>query len=172
MAQNDLLLPWLSVLDNVLLGFRLRGQKGVLAEERSKALSLLAQVGLAERAADLPDRLSGGMRQRAALARTLMEDRPVVLMDEPFAALDAITRYRLQALAAKLLAGRTIFLVTHDPLEALRLCDQVFVLAGPPTELHGPLEPTGTAPRPLDDPNLLAQQGEILALLLAGEEAA
>ena len=61
------------------------------------------------------------MRQRAALARTLMEDRPIVLMDEPFSALDAITRHRLQDLAAELLAGRTVLLVTHNPLEALRL---------------------------------------------------
>ena len=61
------------------------------------------------------------MRQRAALARTLMEDRPIVLMDEPFSALDAITRHRLQDLAAELLVGRTVLLVTHNPLEALRL---------------------------------------------------
>ena len=72
------------------------------------------------------------MRQRVALARTLMEDRPVVLMDEPFSALDAITRHRLQDLAAELLAGRTVLLVTHSPLEALRLGHRLYVLSGQP----------------------------------------
>ncbi len=78
----------------------------------------------------MPDALSGGMRQRVALARTLMEDRPVLMMDEPFSALDAITRVRLQSLAARLLAGRTVLLVTHDPLEAIRLGHRIHVLAG------------------------------------------
>jgi putative hydroxymethylpyrimidine transport system ATP-binding protein len=92
MAQSDLLLPWLSVLDNALLGYRLRGDAGALAVARPRARALLAEVGLHDRLADLPHALSGGMRQRAALARTLCEDRPVVLMDEPFAHLDAVTR--------------------------------------------------------------------------------
>jgi len=87
------------------------------------------------------------MRQRAALARTLMGDRPIVLMDEPFAALDAITRARLQSLAAELLAGRTVFLVTHDPLEALRLAHRVHVMAGRPARLDQALEVPGEPPR-------------------------
>jgi len=81
------------------------------AAARPRALDLLRRVGLGERSADLPKALSGGMRQRAALARTLMEDRPIVLMDEPFSALDSITRQRLQDLAAELLSGRTVLLV-------------------------------------------------------------
>ena len=93
----------------------------------------------------LPATLSGGQRQRAALARTLMEDRPVVLMDEPFSALDAITRARLQALAAQLLAGRTVLLVTHDPLEALRLGDRIQVMAGQPARIEPPICPAGRA---------------------------
>ena len=129
MAQQDLLLPWASVLGNVLLGPRLRGEDRD-PEVDGKARGLIEQVGLKGREADLPVRLSGGMRQRVALARTLVEDRPIVLMDEPFSALDAITRFALQELAARLLAERTVLLVTHDPLEALRLGHRIIVMAG------------------------------------------
>ena len=96
MDQRDLLLPWLTVLENVVLGSRLRRETADLV----RAGEMLARVGLAESAGDRPAMLSGGMRQRAALARTLMEDRPLVLMDEPFSGLDALTRLRLQDLAA------------------------------------------------------------------------
>ncbi|WP_251276977.1 ATP-binding cassette domain-containing protein, partial [Enterobacter hormaechei] len=82
--------------------------------------ALLQQVGLEHCAGDRPAALSGGMRQRAALARTLYEDRPIVLMDEPFSALDTITRTRIQTLAAGLLVNRTVVLITHDPMEACR----------------------------------------------------
>jgi putative hydroxymethylpyrimidine transport system ATP-binding protein len=84
----------------------------------------------------LPASLSGGMRQRAALARTLMEDRPLVLMDEPFSALDAITRAAMQELASDMLAHRTVLLVTHDPAEACRLADRIFILSGLPSSLQ------------------------------------
>lgn len=152
MAQQDLLLPWLDVLGNVLLGARLRGE----APDRGRAMALLAEVGLADRTAARPAALSGGERQRVALARTLMEDRPVVLMDEPFSALDAITRARLQEMARRLLAGSTVLLVTHDPMEALRLGDRVVVLAGRPATLSPPVEVPGLPPRPLADPALMA----------------
>ncbi|MCL6609100.1 MAG: ABC transporter ATP-binding protein [Geminicoccaceae bacterium] len=165
MAQSDLLLPWLSVEDNLLLGYRLRGARGTeLARARERARGLLARVGLAERARALPHQLSGGMRQRAALARTLVEDRPIVLMDEPFSALDAITRHRLQDLAAELLTDRTVLLVTHSPLEALRLGHEVRVLDGAPARLGPPLRPAGTPPR-IADPALLAQEAQLLDAL-------
>jgi putative hydroxymethylpyrimidine transport system ATP-binding protein len=164
MAQQDLLMPWLSVLDNVLLGPRLRG-----AARRDQpvaaARAVLDAVGLADRADDLPAGLSGGERQRAALARTLVENRPVVLMDEPFSALDAVTRLKLQNMAARLLKGRTVLLVTHDPLEALRLADQVVVMTGRPAEISAPLHPPGLSPRPPGDPALLMLQGELLERL-------
>ena len=160
MAQQDLLLPWLSALDNVLLGPRLRGERGPqLAEE---ARRLLERVGLAGEESKRPAQLSGGMRQRVALARTLMERRPVVLMDEPFAALDAITRSEMQELAAELLAGRTLLLVTHDPLEALRLGHRVIVLAGRPARLDEPIEPPGGPPRDPAQAGLLGLQAELL----------
>ncbi|HYG91566.1 MAG TPA: ABC transporter ATP-binding protein [Azospirillum sp.] len=164
MAQQDLLLPWLSVLGNVLLGARLRGERRtptLVAEARG----LLARVGLAGREDDRPASLSGGQRQRVALARTLMEHRPVVLMDEPFSALDAITRLRLGGLAAELLAGRTVLLVTHDPLEALRLGHRVHVMTGFPATVGPALEPPGPPPRAPDDPDVLALQGELLRRL-------
>jgi putative hydroxymethylpyrimidine transport system ATP-binding protein len=161
MSQRDDLLPWLPVIDNVTLGARLRGERA----DRAKALELLARVGLVPQKDQLPATLSGGQRQRAALARTLMEDRPVVLMDEPFSALDAITRARLQVLAAGLLAGRTVLLVTHDPLEALRLGHRIQVMIGHPARIEGTIEPAGAPPRDLHDPALLAQQGDLLARL-------
>jgi putative hydroxymethylpyrimidine transport system ATP-binding protein len=162
MAQQDLLLPWLGVVGNVMLGPRLRGEArrpGLI--ERARAL--IAEVGLSAHADKRPAQLSGGMRQRVALARTLMEDRPVVLMDEPFASLDAITRYELQALAARVLAGRTVLLVTHDPLEALR-----------PAHLAPPLEPPGAPPRDPGEPAVQRLQSELLhrlAAARAGEAA-
>jgi putative hydroxymethylpyrimidine transport system ATP-binding protein len=168
MAQADLLLPWLTVEDNLLLGFRLRGaSRAALAERREAALALLERVGLAGSARALPHTLSGGMRQRAALARTLVEDRPIVLMDEPFSALDAITRHRLQELAAELLAGRTVLLVTHSPLEALRLGHEVRVMSGVPARLDPPLRLPGQPPRPVADPTLLAQEARLLERLAA-----
>jgi putative hydroxymethylpyrimidine transport system ATP-binding protein len=164
LAQQDLLLPWSSVLNNVLLGPRLRNQPVTGALEQ-RARDLIAQVGLAGREADRPGRLSGGMRQRVALARTLMESRPVVLMDEPFSALDAITRYQLQGLAAGLLRGRTVLLVTHDPLEALRLGHDVRVMSGAPARLDEPLEAPGEPPRDLGDSQVLRLQAELLRRL-------
>ncbi len=117
MGQQDLLFPWARVLENVMLGSRLRGER----PDQARARNLLARVGLQGREGALPAELSGGMRQRAALARTLYERRPIVLMDEPFSALDSLTRARIQDLAAELLAGSTTLLITHDPLEACRL---------------------------------------------------
>ncbi len=166
MAQQDLLMPWLSVLDNVMLGARLRAEQA----DKTRALDLLARVGLVENAGDLPAKLSGGMRQRAALARTLMEDRPVVLMDEPFSALDAITRIRLQDMAAELLKDRTVLLVTHDPLEALRLGDRIHVLSGRPVKLDEPLTPLGSTPRDLHDPEVLKGQADLLERLAAADQ--
>jgi putative hydroxymethylpyrimidine transport system ATP-binding protein len=161
MAQQDLLLPWLDAQDNVLLGQRLRGER----PDAVRARALLADLGLAAAAGLKPAALSGGMRQRVALARTLMEDRPIVLMDEPFAAVDAVTRLRLQGLAAERLAGRTVLLVTHDPLEALRLGHHVFVMTGRPARLSDPIRPPGDPLRAVDDPAVLALQGELLRRL-------
>lgn len=164
MAQQDLLMPWLTALENCLIGYRLRGQAVSLAE-RTHVLDLLKAVGL-QQAADLHvAQLSGGMRQRVALVRTLLEDRPIVLMDEPFSALDVITRLKLQDLAAELLIGKTVLFVTHDPLEALRLADHIGVLQGAPAQLNEMLIIESSRPRSPQDPQLLERQGELLNLL-------
>jgi putative hydroxymethylpyrimidine transport system ATP-binding protein len=162
MGQQDLLLPWLSALGNVALGARLRGVR----PDRARALALLGRVGLGGHAGARPATLSGGMRQRVALARTLYEDRPVILMDEPFSALDGLTRARVQTLAAELLADRTVLLITHDPLEACRLARRVVVMAGFPATLSPPIALSGPTPRAVDDADVLRAQGALLRVLL------
>ena len=176
MAQQDLLLPWFSVLENITLGQRLRRnladvlkRRPVLsAEVQDQAMSILEKVGLAKKAHVLPQHLSGGQRQRIALARTLMENRPLVLMDEPFSALDAITRLNLQDLAYDLLQNRTVLLITHDPLEALRLGHEVYHLQGQPARLTDAITPSGKPPRSLNNNALMALQGKLLDNLRHG----
>ncbi len=99
--------------------------------------------------------------------RTLMEDRPIVLMDEPFSGLDAITRARLQELAVSTLAGRTVLLVTHDPLEAIRIAERIEVMAGRPASLGAPLTPPGRPPRDSSTPDLAALYGDLMRRLTA-----
>tara|TARA_R110002049_G_scaffold188402_2_gene356817 strand:- start:28702 stop:29433 length:732 start_codon:yes stop_codon:yes gene_type:complete len=159
MAQSDLLLPWLSVLENVCIGARLRGE----APDWPRAERLLLRVGLADHIAKTPNMLSGGMRQRAALARTLFEDRPVVLLDEPFSALDAGTRADMQELAAEVLHDRTVLLVTHDPAEASRLAHQIIVMTANETRLWP--APATPALRAINDPATLDCQARLLTHL-------
>jgi len=159
MAQADLLPPWLSIESGLLLGARLRGD----APERERAQQLLGRVGLSAHSRKRPAKLSGGQRQRAALARMLMEDRPLALLDEPFSALDAGTRAAMQELAFDTLAGRTVLLVTHDPAEALRLGHRVLLF------IDGGLEeiavPARAPLRPFDDPDYLRAQAQLLKRL-------
>lgn len=158
MAQEDGLLPWLSVLENVTIGSKLRDQ----SVDKDRARVLLKQVGLDDVEEKRPEKLSGGMRQRVALVRTLYEDKKVVLMDEPFSALDAITRLRLQEMAVKLLHDKTVLLITHDPLEALRVGDGIYVMTGQPANLGELITPNGTKPRDLEDEEILKLQGKLL----------
>jgi len=164
MAQQDLLMPWLKVIDNVLLGYKLRGEKSKALI--AKAENLLENVGLYSKRFAYPHQLSGGMRQRVALARTLMEQKPVVLMDEPFSALDALTRLSMQSLAFELLKDKTILLVTHDPWEALRLGSQILVMAGFPAQLTAVTLPDDEPLRDVTDPELLSHYQHILKLLV------
>lgn len=158
MAQQDLLLPWLNVLDNVCLSSRFSHANSNSADEKQRAIQLLEQVGLADYACAKPAQLSGGMRQRVALARTLMQDKPLVLMDEPFSALDAVTRHKLQTLSTTLLKGKTVVLITHDPQEAVRLANQLYVLQGTPAQAKHLAVPDSQPPRMLDGECAALQQ--------------
>lgn len=164
MGQQDLLFPWLSVLDNVCLGSKLRHE----TKDIDKAMHLLDRVGLQDAAHELPHALSGGMRQRTAIARTLYEDRPVVLMDEPFSALDAVTRANIQELAIDLLQTKTVLLITHDPAEAARLCHQILLLKNQPAKLLDPIIVEGIPPRNFDDNNRIKTETQLMNLLKEG----
>jgi ABC-type nitrate/sulfonate/bicarbonate transport system ATPase subunit len=132
MLQKDLLLPWRTLTDNIILGMEIQGVK--LAEARARALPLLRRYGLAGFENAYPRALSGGMRQRAALLRTLLLDTDVILLDEPFGALDAQTRLRMQEWLLKLWEdfGKTVVFVTHDVEEAIFLSDEVHVMGTRP----------------------------------------
>jgi ABC-type nitrate/sulfonate/bicarbonate transport system ATPase subunit len=132
MLQKDLLLPWRTVIDNVILGLEVRGVPK--AEARKRALPLLQRYGLAGFEEQYPAALSGGMRQRAALLRTLLCDRGVLLLDEPFAALDAQTRFNMQQWLLTLWQDfqRTVLFVTHDVDEAVFLSDHIYILSPRP----------------------------------------
>lgn len=160
LGQRDQLLPWASALDNVVIGARLRGQR----PDYDRARALLAGLGLVGLEARHPANLSGGQRQRVALARTLIEDRPVVVLDEPFSALDAATRALMQDLAARHLAGRTVILITHDPLEAARLCHRAWLIT-PTGSAALPLPGTAT-PRAINDPRVMSAQSDLFAALM------
>jgi len=129
MPQRDCLLPWRTALDNAALALENAGVPR--REARRRAAPLFARLGLGGSELLLPAKLSGGMRQRVAFLRTLLADKPVLLLDEPFGALDAITRAELQQWLREALASepRTVLLVTHDVEEALLLCECVLVLA-------------------------------------------
>ncbi|MDX2320985.1 MAG: ABC transporter ATP-binding protein [Moritella sp.] len=153
MAQQDLLMPWLTVLDNVMLSTKFGKavtDPKALELQLQKARSLLQKVGLRDKSNYLPQQLSGGMRQRVALARTLMQDKPIVLMDEPFSALDAVTRYRLQNLAHQLLQDKTVVLITHDPQEAIRLANRLYIMQGRPAFTESLTVPESETPRNFD----------------------
>ena len=171
MGQQDLLMPWLSVLDNVLLGYLLRGE--VKDFHRQKAAELLANMGLKSVLKEKPYRLSGGMRQRVALARTLMEEAPLILMDEPFSALDSVNRYHLQTLTAEWVQSspeKTVIMVTHDPKEALRLGHQIIVLGGFPARVHHAMTLDSPIPRDIHGETVMTLEPKLLQCLLNASE--
>lgn len=166
MAQQDGLLPWLSVLDNVQLAQHLNNSKS--KESVAQAEYLLHVVQLFEHRHKYCYQLSGGQRQRVALARTLMQSSDVILMDEPFSALDAVTRLQLQNLAYDLLKQKSVLLITHDPQEALRLSDCIYVLQTQKgiTELSTPIYPQGTQPRPFTQAEFALLHQKLLSQLM------
>ena len=159
MAQQDGLVPWSNVLDNVLIAARLAGKPA--AAYRERACSLLASMGLSDHFDHRPASLSGGQRQRVALARTILLEKEIILLDEPFSALDAVTCHQLQTLFAQHLKDKTVLMVTHDPIEALRLGQHIHIMMGQPAQVVHVIESDSPTPRPVDDPWVLQQQGVI-----------
>lgn len=144
MPQRDLLVPWRSALANAALALEAQGVPRKLA--RAKAAPLFARFGLADFENSRSWELSGGMRQRVAFLRTMLTGRPLLALDEPFGALDSITRAQMQEWLIGALAEvpRTLLLVTHDIDEALTLCDRVVIVSGRPGTIRAELE----IPRP------------------------
>ncbi len=171
MPQKDVLLPWRTVLDNVLLGSEVDGRPKDRARE--EALELMPSFGLGGFEHRYPHELSGGMRQRAALLRTYLFHRDVLLLDEPFGALDALTRRQLQMWLLSVWEEhrKTILFVTHDVAEAAFLSDRVYVLTSRPARVSEVV--TVDLPRPrtadlLADPALAAVEARLLRALLPG----
>ena len=172
MPQRDLLLPWYSALDNAALALRNRGLRR--AEARRQASELFERFGLAGFETSAPSQLSGGMRQRVAFLRTLVAGKPLLALDEPFAALDAITRAEMQGWLAGALRSepRTVVLVSHDVEEALYLSDRVTVLSSRPArivaELRAPEPRAADRDAAVTDPAFTAVRERALRALHEG----
>jgi ABC-type nitrate/sulfonate/bicarbonate transport system ATPase subunit len=165
MPQRDLLLPWRDALSNAALALECQGISR--AEARRRAHPLFERFGLREFERSRPAALSGGMRQRVAFLRTLLPGRPVLLLDEPFGALDAITRTDLQEWLAGTLAvePRTVLLVTHDVEEAAFLADRIVVLSSRPGRPVAEFEVDLPRPRSLTDPTLARLKADAMQAL-------
>ena len=165
MPQRDLLLPWLTAIDNAALALRIAGQSRTRARER--AHPLFAELGLEGFEHARPHELSGGMRQRVAFLRTLLSGKPVLCLDEPFGALDALTRREMQTWLAEALRreARTVLLVTHDVEEAALLADRIVVLSPRPGRVVAEIAVGLERPRSATDPELLAVRERALEAL-------
>jgi ABC-type nitrate/sulfonate/bicarbonate transport system ATPase subunit len=168
MPQRDLLLPWRRALANATLGAEVSGHD--LAGAEATARGLFERFGLAGFEEAWPSELSGGMRQRLALLRTFLQGRDVLLLDEPFGALDALTRRRMYAWLEELWLAdrRTVLFVTHDVEEAISLSDRVLVMSARPGRIVEVLDVPEPRPRPLDvvtEPWFVAAKRDLLRAL-------
>jgi putative hydroxymethylpyrimidine transport system ATP-binding protein len=155
MQQKDLLLPWFSLMDNALLPVKTGKQD--LHKMRIKAEKLFVRLGLQGYESHMPNEISGGMRQRCALVRTLMFNRSLILLDEPLSALDAITRQSLQSMMLMLQTefNKTILMITHDIEEALLLADEIHLLSPKPMMIQEKFILNKPKPRQFSDPALI-----------------
>ena len=162
MQQKDMLLPWFSLLDNALLPARTGGQDMVKAQ--SQARSLFNRLGLEGYESHYANQVSGGMRQRCALVRTLMFNRDLILLDEPLSALDTITRRNLHSLLLLLQTEfkKTILMITHDIEEALLLADEIYLLTPMPMTIFRHFILDSSKPRKFNDPVLLDIKADVL----------
>ncbi|MFF4394590.1 ABC transporter ATP-binding protein [Streptomyces sp. NPDC001480] len=166
MPQKDLLFPWRTVLDNTALGLQAQGLRK--KEARARAAALFADFGLDGFQKSYPAQLSGGMRQRAALLRTVVLQRPVLLLDEPFGALDSLTRTEMQLWLADMWRRHrwTVVLVTHDIREAVLLADTVHVLSPRPATVVDRVEvPLPHGERDFTAPKFAATERRVLSAL-------
>jgi ABC-type nitrate/sulfonate/bicarbonate transport system ATPase subunit len=165
MAQRDLLLPWRSAIDNAALALRLRGLSAAAA--RAAVAPWFERFGLAGFEPARPAELSGGMRQRVSFLRTLLAEKPVLALDEPFAALDALTRQDMQGWLEQVLRAepRTVVLVTHDVEEAIVLGDRVVVMSPRPGRAVTELALTAARPRRRSDPLVVKLRERVLEAL-------
>jgi NitT/TauT family transport system ATP-binding protein len=170
--QSPRLVPWRTALDNVLLGSQLRFGAGDRERRRSRAIELLNLVGLAEDTNKYPSMLSGGERQRVAIARALAVDPQIVLMDEPFSALDLNMRSRMRAEMERIWqqTGKTVVFVTHDIDEALQLADRTIVLSNKPTRVLETIELKAARPRALGEQNIVRHREKLIRLFRSLEE--
>jgi NitT/TauT family transport system ATP-binding protein len=165
--QQPRLAPWRTALGNVTLGMELRFDKTSKAERTEKARALLDMVGLGRDVEKYPSMLSGGERQRVSIARALSVDPHIILMDEPFSALDLNTRRRLRAEIISIWknTGKTVIFVTHDIEEALVLADRVLLLSDKPTRVLETLEIAAPRPRDVEStPELRRHKDHLIAL--------
>jgi ABC-type nitrate/sulfonate/bicarbonate transport system ATPase subunit len=162
MPQRDALMPWRRIIDNATLGLEVQGMSR--REARRRVEPLFEDFGIAGFEKHYPSALSGGMRQRAALLRTVVQDRPILLLDEPFGALDALTRNRMQLwLEGMWMKHRwTVILVTHDVREAVMLSDRIYVLSPRPATVAGVIDV------PLERPRLRDAAGRSEASVIEG----
>ena len=167
LSQENSLFPWLSILDNVQLYHHLKGTK--TKQTLQKAKELLSQVNMSEHQNKKTYELSGGQKQRVALARTLMQEANLILMDEPFSALDAITKIQLQDLTCELLKNKTVVLVTHDPQEAIKLANHIYIFKNQPIIIEEVASLQGTLPHLLSNEKLWNLQEELISKLKGSE---
>ena len=173
MLQKDMLLPWRTILDNVILGMEIRRVPRKAAIQ--KAMPLIERYGLKGFENHYPHELSGGMRQRAALLRTLLYDRDILLLDEPFGVLDAQTRLDMQNWLLNIWQDvkKTVLFVTHDIDEAIYLSDQVFVFSCRPgyvKERLGVALPRPRGPETITSPEFMALKRQLLQWLASEQE--
>ena len=165
MPQKDLLFPWRRILENTTLGLEVRGVPR--SEARARAQRLFEAFGLTGFERAYPSELSGGMRQRAALLRTVVQERDVVLLDEPLGALDSLTRTQMQEWLEEVWRRFrwTVLLITHDIREAVYLSDRVYVLGARPGSVQTTVEVDLPRPRSVNDPAFLAVEQELTEAL-------
>jgi NitT/TauT family transport system ATP-binding protein len=172
--QSPRLAPWRTAIDNVMLGMELRGDDAD-TRTRERALRALALVGLSQDAGKYPRMLSGGEKQRVSIARALAVEPQIILMDEPFSALDPNTRQRMreEIVAIWRQTQKTIVFVTHDVDEALTLADRILLLSKKPTRVIEQIELTAPRPRaPADDPDLSRRRADLISLFASLEPTA